>query len=121
MDEINLLDDHIVDLLLDSAAMGINYVEREGISFTHPARFVLVGTMNPEEGNLRPQLLDRFGLSVEVEGEREIGTRMEVVLRRMEFDNDPEAYVAGCMPELEELRDTVVRARELLPGIELDR
>ncbi len=120
VDEINLLDDHIVDLLLDSAAMGINYVEREGISFTHPARFVLVGTMNPEEGNLRPQLLDRFGLSVEVEGEREVGTRMEVVLRRMEFDNDPEAYVNACKPDLDELREKIIKARELLPKIELD-
>ena len=120
VDEINLLDDHIVDLLLDSAAMGINYVEREGISFTHPARFVLVGTMNPEEGNLRPQLLDRFGLSVEVEGEREVGTRMEVVLRRMEFDNDPDAYVKACAEELDGLRNMIINARELLPKIELD-
>lgn len=120
VDEINLLDDHIVDLLLDSAAMGVNYIEREGVSFTHPARFVLVGTMNPEEGNLRPQLLDRFGFSVEVEGERDIDTRMEVVMRRLEFDDDPDAYLAGCAEELAELRSRIEMARELLPQIELD-
>lgn len=120
VDEINLLDDHIVDLLLDSAAMGINYVEREGVSFSHPARFVLVGTMNPEEGNLRPQLLDRFGLSVEVEGEREVGVRMDVVLRRLEFDDDPDKYLEGCREELAELTEKIVKARELLPQIPLD-
>ncbi|AGI48140.1 protoporphyrin IX magnesium-chelatase [Thermoplasmatales archaeon BRNA1] len=120
VDEINLLDDHIVDLLLDSAAMGVNYVEREGVSFSHPARFVLVGTMNPEEGNLRPQLLDRFGLSVEVEGEEEVSTRMEVIRRRLEFDNDPEKYIAGCKDELKELTDKIVKARELIPKIPID-
>jgi len=121
VDEINLLDDHIVDLLLDSVAMGVNYVEREGVSFSHPARFVLVGTMNPEEGNLRPQLLDRFGLSVEVEGEREIGTRMEVVMRRLEFDDDPDGYIEGCKDELEALTQQIITARELLPRIPLDK
>ncbi len=82
VDEVNLLDDHVVDLLLDSAAMGINVVEREGISFSHPARFILVGTMNPEEGDLRPQLLDRFALSVEVEGIEEAGARVEILALR---------------------------------------
>jgi len=120
VDEINLLDDHIVDLLLDSAAMGVNYVEREGVSFSHPARFVLVGTMNPEEGNLRPQLLDRFGLSVEVEGEDIIETRMEIVKRRIAFDADPEGYVDSCRSELNELRDKIVNARELIPKIPVD-
>jgi len=120
VDEINLLDDHIVDLLLDSAAMGVNYIEREGVSFSHPARFVLVGTMNPEEGNLRPQLLDRFGFSVEVEGERDIDTRMNVVLRRLEFDDNPDKYLDGCVEELSELREKIKKARELLPQIELD-
>ena len=120
VDEINLLDDHIIDLLLDSAAMGVNYVEREGVSFSHPARFVLVGTMNPEEGSLRPQLLDRFGLSVEVEGEEEISTRMEVVRRRIEFENDPEGYVAGCREELEGLTEKIVSARSMLRSIPAD-
>jgi len=120
VDEINLLDDHIVDLLLDSAAMGVNYVEREGVSFSHPAKFVLVGTMNPEEGNLRPQLLDRFGLSVEVESEDEINTRMEVVKRRITFDADPEAYVADCQSELDALTKQIVLARELLPQVAVD-
>ena len=85
VDEINLLDDHVVDVLLDAAAMGINTVEREGISYSHPAKFILVGTMNPEEGDIRPQLLDRFGLSVDVKGEREPESRMEVVKRQFGF------------------------------------
>ena len=120
VDEINLLEDYIVDMLLDSAAMGVNYVEREGVSFSHPARFVLVGTMNPEEGSLRPQLLDRFGLSVEVEGEEEISTRMEVVRRRIEFENDPEGYVAGCREELKGLTEKIVSARSMLRSIPAD-
>ena len=89
VDEINLLDDAIVDALLDAAAMGVNTVEREGISHSHPSRFVLIGTMNPEEGELRPQLLDRFALSVEVNGEREVTNRMEVIRRRLAFESDP--------------------------------
>ena len=118
--EINLLDDHIIDLLLDSAAMGVNYVEREGVSFSHPARFVLVGTMNPEEGNLRPQLLDRFGLSVEVEAEDSIETRMEVIKRRIAFDADPEAYVAAEKDELEKLTRKIEDARKLVKKIPAD-
>lgn len=120
VDEINLLDDHIVDLLLDSAAMGRNYVEREGISFSHPARFILVGTMNPEEGELRPQLLDRFGLSVDVKEEYYLESRMEVIRRRMQFDADPKGYLDGCKEELKDMRERVVRARGLLKEIEID-
>ena len=86
VDEVNLLDDHVVDVLLDSAAMGVNTIEREGISYSHPARFTLVGTMNPEEGDLRPQLLDRFGLVVDVAGENNKEQRAEVVRRRLEFE-----------------------------------
>ncbi len=120
VDEVNLLDDHIVDLLLDSAAMGTNYVEREGVSFSHPAKFILVGTMNPEEGNLRPQLLDRFGLSVEIKGEQDIKTRMEVIKRRLEFDVDPEKYLESCQEDTDRIAATIVRARELLPTVQID-
>ena len=88
IDEVNLLDDHVVDLLLDSAAMGVNIVEREGISFSHPARFILVGTMNPEEGDLRPQLLDRFALSVEIHGIRDAGDRVLIMQRNLAFETD---------------------------------
>ncbi|HZB97564.1 MAG TPA: ATP-binding protein [Candidatus Sulfotelmatobacter sp.] len=94
VDEVNLLDDHLVDVLLDAAAMGQNTVEREGISVSHPARFILVGTMNPEEGELRPQLLDRFGLCVDVEGVHDIARRVEIVERREAFEEDPEAFYA---------------------------
>ncbi len=92
VDEVNLLDDHLVDVLLDAAAMGVNVVEREGISIWHPARFILVGTMNPEEGDLRPQLLDRFGLTVDVEGIKDIGQRVEIVQRREEWEADPSGF-----------------------------
>src|SRR5437762_5429469 len=92
VDEVNLLDDHVVDLLLDSAAMGINVVEREGISFQHPARFILVGTMNPEEGDLRPQLLDRFALSVEVRSLADPRDRMAILQRHIGFDGNPEQF-----------------------------
>jgi magnesium chelatase subunit I len=120
VDEVNLLDDHIVDLLLDSAAMGINYVEREGVSFQHPARFMLIGTMNPEEGDLRPQLLDRFGLSVDVKGERDIHTRTEVVKRRLAFDSNPEGYVMSNVKELEEIKGNIISAKALLPNVHAD-
>jgi magnesium chelatase subunit I len=120
VDEINLLDDHLVDLLLDSAAMGVNYVEREGVSFSHPARFVLVGTMNPEEGDLRPQLLDRFGLSVDISGEMSPDRRAEVIRRRLAFDSDPKGYAAACADETEALRESIVGARERLPRIGAD-
>jgi magnesium chelatase subunit I len=92
VDEVNLLDDHLVDVLLDSAAMGMNTVEREGVSFAHPARFTLAGTMNPEEGELRPQLLDRFGLCVNIEGIRDAEARVEIMARRLGFDNDPAGF-----------------------------
>jgi magnesium chelatase subunit I len=89
---MNLLDDHVVDILLDSAAMGVNTIEREGISFSHPAKFTLVGTMNPEEGELRPQLLDRFGLCVLVKGSLDPEERVEIMERRAAFDNDPAEF-----------------------------
>ena len=117
VDEVNLLDDHIVDLLLDSAAMGVNYVEREGVSFSHPSRFVLVGTMNPEEGELRPQLLDRFGLSVEVRGDRDTAVRKEVVRRRLAFDSDPEGYTESVRRETESVRGRIVNARSVLTRV----
>lgn len=119
VDEVNLLDDHIVDLLLDSAAMGRNYVEREGVSFSHPSRFVLVGTMNPEEGSLRPQLLDRFGMCTDVAGDRDPEVRMEVIRRRLEFDDDPESYLDSCAGETEELRRRLADARESLGDVRL--
>lgn len=94
VDEVNLLEDHVVDVLLDAAAMGVNRVERESVSYEHPSRFVLVGTMNPEEGELRPQLLDRFGLQVQVCGERDAAKRMEIMRRRLDYEKDPEAFCA---------------------------
>ena len=119
VDEINLLEDHIVDVLLDSAAMGVNTVEREGISYSHPARFILVGTMNPEEGDLRPQLLDRFGLMVEVHGEQEAEARKEVVRRRLAFEENPAAFCARWAPEQEALRRRIGSAQALLPQVSL--
>jgi magnesium chelatase subunit I len=121
VDEVNLLDDHIIDLLLDSAAMGVNYIEREGVSFSHPAKFILVGSMNPEEGSLRPQLLDRFGLCVDIEGEKDVDVRMEVIQRRMEFDKDPEAYIEGCKDEIEEIRNKIIATREILPKVQMSQ
>lgn len=117
VDEINLLDDHIVDVLLDSAAMGVNTVEREGVSYSHPARFVLVGTMNPEEGDLRPQLLDRFGLVVEIHGEQDIKTRSELIRRRMEYESDPGAFCRAWDGEQAKLRTRVREAQERLSEI----
>ncbi|WP_400218496.1 ATP-binding protein [Methanomethylophilus alvi] len=117
VDEVNLLDDHLVDLLLDSAAMGTNYVEREGVSFSHPAKFVLVGTMNPEEGDLRPQLLDRFGLSLDIKGERDVKKRAEVVKRRVRYDSDPESYIKECKEELDETCRRLTEARKILPEV----
>jgi magnesium chelatase subunit D len=117
VDEVNLLDDHLVDVLLDAAAMGVNVVEREGISFAHPARFILVGTMNPEEGELRPQLLDRFGLCVEVTGLNNLDARMAVVERRLAFERDPEGFAAGWQVEQETIRQSILNARERLPRV----
>jgi len=117
VDEVNLLDDHIVDLLLDAAAMGVNYVEREGISYSHPSRFVLVGTMNPEEGEIRPQLLDRFGLTVDVSGDLEMTRRKEVVERRIAFERDPEAFRALYEPESAGIRKAVASAQSVIGDI----
>lgn len=119
VDEINLLDDHIVDVLLDSAAMGVNTVEREGVSYSHPARFVLVGTMNPEEGDLRPQLLDRFGLVVEIRGEQEIEKRSELIRRRMDFEKDPEEFARRFEGEEAALKGRIRKAQELLHNVEI--
>jgi len=111
IDEVNLLEDHLVDLLLDVAASGENVVEREGLSIRHPARFVLVGSGNPEEGELRPQLLDRFGLSVEVSTPRDLADRILVVRRRDAFDRDREAFAAEWAAEEEALRAKILAAR----------
>ncbi|WP_037668334.1 putative cobaltochelatase [Streptomyces griseus] len=119
VDEVNLLHDHLVDLLLDAAAMGASYVEREGVSVRHAARFLLVGTMNPEEGELRPQLLDRFGLTVEVAASREPEQRVEVVRRRLAYDDDPAGFAARWADEEAAVRARIVAARELLPSVRL--
>jgi Mg-chelatase subunit ChlI len=121
IDEVNLLDDHVVDLLLDSAAMGVNVVEREGISFSHPARFILVGTMNPEEGELRPQLLDRFACSVEIHGLSAPAERMAVMERNLENDADPEAFYARWLSKERELSDEIAQARTLVDHVEYTR
>ncbi len=114
IDEVNLLDDHVVDVLLDSAAMGVNMVEREGISFTHPARFILVGTMNPEEGELRPQLLDRFALSVDIVGIRNARERVLIMERNLGFEQDADSFRTTFMPKEEELSHKIERGRELV-------
>lgn len=119
VDEVNLLDDHLVDILLDSAAMGTNYVEREGVSFSHPSKFMLVGTMNPEEGELRPQLLDRFGLSLTVESENDIKERINVIKRRLAFDSDPEGYLEETSAAAEMLKNKIVDARKRLRDIQV--
>lgn len=117
IDEVNLLEDHLVDLLLDVAASGENVVEREGISIRHPARFVLVGSGNPEEGELRPQLLDRFGLSVDVKTPTDVKTRVEVVRRRDAFERDATAFHARWESEGVRLRDQITDARKRIAGI----
>jgi len=117
VDEVNLLDDHVVDLLLDSAAMGVNVVEREGISFSHPARFILVGTMNPEEGELRPQLLDRFALCVDIHGIMDKDARVEILRRRVLYEQSPEAFCAQWCDAEAELSQRIVKAQLLLPSV----
>jgi Mg-chelatase subunit ChlI len=117
LDEVNLLDDHVVDLLLDSAAMGRNVVEREGISFSHPARFILVGTMNPEEGELRPQLLDRFALCVEIRGIGQAEGRVQILERTVQFESDPEGFHAEWEAYEQQLGHEIVRARQMLPDV----
>jgi Mg-chelatase subunit ChlI len=121
VDEVNLLDDHVVDLLLDSAAMGVNVVEREGISFSHPARFILIGTMNPEEGDLRPQLLDRFALSVEVHGIADAPERMEILERHIAYEEDPEAFRAEWAPEEKALGERIAAARAIVDDVQYTR
>lgn len=118
IDEVNLLEDHLVDLLLDVAASGINLVEREGLSLSHPARFVLIGSGNPEEGELRPQMLDRFGLALEVRTPQDIPTRMEVVRRRDAFDRDPEAFHKNWANAEKKLRTKITHARERVAKVE---
>lgn len=117
IDEVNLLDDHVVDLLLDSAAMGVNIVEREGISFTHPARFILIGTMNPEEGDLRPQLLDRFALAVEIRGIHDARQRVQIMERNLKFEINPEAFYKEWQPKELELAEKIIAARELVDSV----
>ena len=117
IDEVNLLNDHLVDILLDAAAMGRNYVEREGISITHRSEFILVGTMNPEEGDLRPQLLDRFGLAVEVESRFTPEERQQVVKRRIAYEADPQSFMAEWNHAEQEERERVLRSQKLLPQV----
>ncbi|MEM9953246.1 MAG: magnesium chelatase ATPase subunit I [Chloroflexota bacterium] len=119
IDEVNLLEDHLVDLLLDVAASGVNVVEREGISIRHPARFVLVGSGNPEEGDLRPQLLDRFGLHARIRTIYDIDERVEIVKRRRAYDFDPVAFADSWEGEQAKLRQQISRAQELLPQVKL--
>jgi len=121
VDEVNLLDDHVVDLLLDSAAMGVNVVEREGISFSHPAKFILVGTMNPEEGDLRPQLLDRFAFSVNIKGLMDTEQRMQIMERRINFEIDPDAFIAQWHDQERELSNKISLAREQVNQIRYTR
>lgn len=119
IDEVNLLADNIADVLLDSAAMGVNIIEREGISFHHPAHFILVGTMNPEEGNLRPQLLDRFGLSVKVERIQNIEQRVKIVQLVEEFQLDPEEFCEKYADQQQELKERIIKAQEILDKVEI--
>ncbi|BBA78815.1 magnesium chelatase, ATPase subunit I [cyanobacterium endosymbiont of Rhopalodia gibberula] len=120
VDEVNLLDDHLVDVLLDSAASGWNTVEREGVSIRHPARFVLVGSGNPEEGELRPQLLDRFGMHAEIHTIKEPALRVKIVEQRSEFDKDPQKFHKEYQPQQEKLRNHLVEAQKLLKQVNID-
>jgi Mg-chelatase subunit ChlI len=121
VDEVNLLDDHIVDVLLDAAAMGVNVVEREGVSVMHPSRFILVGTMNPEEGELRPQLLDRFGLCVDVEGIRDLEQRVAIVEKRAEWEDDPTKFFADHKEAEEDIRDRIAEGISTFPEVNIPR
>ncbi|MDF5709192.1 MAG: magnesium chelatase ATPase subunit I [Nostoc sp. S4] len=120
VDEVNLLDDHLVDVLLDSAASGWNTVEREGISIRHPARFVLVGSGNPEEGELRPQLLDRFGMHAEIHTVKEPALRVQIVEQRAEFDQNPPVFLENHKPQQESLQEQIVNAQQLLPEVKIE-
>lgn len=121
VDEVNLLDDHVVDVLLDSAAMGINVVEREGISFTHPARFILVGTMNPEEGDLRPQLLDRFALSVEIHGLIDAAERVAIMERNLAYEQDSDDFRKQWEPKEKQLTKEIEDARQIVDNVKYDQ
>ena len=121
VDEVNLLDDHVVDLLLDSAAMGINVIEREGISFSHPARFILVGTMNPEEGDLRPQLLDRFSLCVDIQGLHKVTDRMAILERNIEFETDPDTFFDKWVAHDRALSEEIANARQMVKEVQYSR
>jgi len=120
VDEVNLLDDHLVDVLLDSAASGWNTVEREGISIRHPARFVLVGSGNPEEGELRPQLLDRFGMHAEIHTVKDPALRVQIVEQRTEFDQNPQAFLEKYQSQQDELRQKLVDAQARLKAVQID-
>lgn len=121
VDEVNLLDDHLVDVLLDSAASGWNTVEREGISIRHPAQFVLIGSGNPEEGELRPQLLDRFGMHAEIRTVRDPALRVQIVEQRTEFDQDPEGFSARCKADQDALQAKIVSAQNRLSDVSIDQ
>nr|WP_228003263.1 VWA domain-containing protein [Nocardia australiensis] len=120
VDEVNLLHDHLVDVLLDAAAMGRVHIERDGVSHSHPARFVLVGTMNPEEGELRPQLLDRFGLTVDVAASREVGVRMAVVRRRLDYEADPAGFAGRYLAADRAIAERILTARDRVAAVTLD-
>ncbi|WP_319578743.1 AAA family ATPase [uncultured Methanospirillum sp.] len=119
VDEVNLLNDHIVDVLLDAAAMGMNFIEREGVSYVHPASFILIGTMNPEEGELRPQLLDRFGLCVDIEGITDADTRVDVIKRRQAFEENQVGFLEEWAEPEQQIRERITRAQELLPSVSI--
>lgn len=121
VDEVNLLNNHLVDSLLDVAAMGVNVVKREGVSYIHPSKFVLIGTMNPEEGDLRPQLLDRFGLSVEVKGITDVNKRLEIINRRSSFDNDPKNFLAKWIEEDKKIAKKIDNAKKMLPFVKISK
>lgn len=121
VDEINLLDDHIVDLLLDAAATGMNTVEREGISYSHTSKFVMIGSMNPEEGNLRPQLLDRFGMVVDVQAETDVDRRVEIIEKRLSYEKNPQSFCRKYAGAQKELREMICAARELLPEVKVGK
>jgi magnesium chelatase ATPase subunit I len=121
VDEVNLLDDHLVDVLLDSAASGWNTVEREGISITHPAKFIMIGSGNPEEGELRPQLLDRFGMACNIATIFDQAQRIQLVKNRMAYEENPEAFAASCKAETDELKDKIAAAQKILPAVQMDR
>ena len=120
IDEVNLLNDHVVDVLLDSAAMGRNFVEREGISFSHPAQFLLIGTMNPEEGDLRPQFIDRFGLAVEIDHIRDAERRADVIRRRIAYESNPGAFQDGWADTEATERERIADAKTLLPSVTVE-